>query len=72
MTKLTDFPFYEPNKLPQYYKYHSEVSFLDEVERMTSKMWDAQGIGKLREVVVVRPTEVEVNPLCDQDPSGTT
>ena len=32
MSKLTDFPFYEPNKPPQYYKYHSEVSYLDELE----------------------------------------
>jgi len=69
MTKLTDFPFYEPGKPPQYYKYHSEVSFPDEVERITGKRWGAQGIGKLREVVVVRPTEVEVDPLYDQDPS---
>jgi len=69
MTKLTDFPFYEPNKPPQYYKYHSEVSYLDELERIWGKRWGAQGIGKLREVVVVRPTEVEVDRLYDQDPS---
>jgi len=69
MTKLTDFPFYEPNKPPQYYKYHSEISFLDELERIWGKKWGAQGTGKLREVVVVKPTEVEVDPLYDQDPA---
>ena len=69
MVKLTDFPFYEPNKPPQYYKYHSEVSFLDELEKIWGKRWGAQGIGKLREVVVVKPTEVEVDPLYDQDPA---
>ncbi len=69
MYKLTDFPFYEPNKPPQYYKYHNEVSYLDELEKIWGKRWGAQGIGKLREVVVVKPTEVEVNPLYDQDPA---
>ncbi len=69
MHKLTDFPFYEPNKPPQYYKYHKEVSYLDELERIWGKRWGAQGIGKLREVVVIRPTEVLVDPLFDQDPA---
>ncbi len=69
MTKLTDFPFYEPNKPPQYYKYHSEINYLDELERIWGKRWGAQGIGKLKEVVVVKPTEVEVDPLYEQDPA---
>lgn len=68
MTKLTDYPFYEPNKPPQYFNYHGAVSFVDEVEKITGKRWGAQGVGKLREVVVVKPTAVEVDPLYDQDP----
>ncbi len=69
MFKLTDFPFYEPNKPPQYYKYETEVSYLDELERIWGKKWGAQGVGKLREVVVIRPTETFVDPLYDEDPS---
>jgi N-dimethylarginine dimethylaminohydrolase len=69
MANLSDFPYYEPNKPPQYYRYHAEISFLDEVEAITGKRWGAQGIGKLREVVVVKPDETEVESLYDEDPS---
>lgn len=69
MTKLTDYPFYEPGKPPQYYSYHQEVDYLEELELIWGKRWGAQGIGKLKEVAVIRPTEVEVDPLFDQDPA---
>ena len=26
---LEDFPYYEPGKVPQYQRYHAEVSYLD-------------------------------------------
>lgn len=68
MPELKDYPAYEPHKPPQWYRYHREVSYLDELEKIWGKRWGAQGIGKLREVAVVRPTEVEVLPLYDQDP----
>ncbi len=66
---LSDYPFYEKGKPPQYYKYHAEVDYLDELERIWGKRWGAQGIGRLREVAVIRPTEVEVDPLFERDPS---
>lgn len=69
MYELKDFPYYEPNKPPQYHKYQSEISYLDELERIWGKKWGAQGIGKLREVVVIRPTKELVDPLFDQDPT---
>lgn len=65
--KLTDFPFYEPNKPPQYWKYHSEVSYLDELEKIWGKRWGAQGIGRIREVVVTRPDDIENDPIFSQD-----
>jgi N-dimethylarginine dimethylaminohydrolase len=68
MVELKDYPAYEPHKPPQWYKFHTEVSYLDELEKIWGKKWGAQGIGKLREVAVVRPTEVEVLPLYDKDP----
>lgn len=66
---LAGFPYYEPGKVPQYHRYHAEVSYLDELERIWGKRWGAQGIGRLREVAMVRPTETEVRTLYEQDPA---
>ncbi len=68
MTELRDYPAYEKGKPPQWYRYHQEVSYLDELEKIWGKRWGAQGIGKLTEIAVVRPTRVEVLPLYDKDP----
>ena len=64
---LERFPFYEEGKVPQYHKYHAGVSFLDEIELIWGKRWGAQGIGRLREVAMVRPTETEVRKLYEKD-----
>jgi N-dimethylarginine dimethylaminohydrolase len=71
------FPFYEKGKPPRYYEYHSQVDFLDELEIIWGKRWGAQGIGRLKEVAVIRPTELEVDPIFQKDPpffnfNGTT
>ena len=66
---LNEFPFYEEGKVPQYHRYHAEVSYLDELELIWGKPWGAQGIGRLREVAMVRPTETEVKKLYEQDSS---
>ena len=63
---LENFPFYEEGKVPQYHKYHAEVSYLDELEIIWGKKWGAQGIGRLREVAMVKPTETEVKKLYEQ------
>src|SRR5215813_1613626 len=65
--KLSQFPFYEKGKVPQYHKYHGAVSYLDELELIWGKRWGAQGIGRLREVAMVRPTDTEVKKLYEQD-----
>ena len=31
-----DFPYYEEGKVPQYHRYHAEVSYLDELVRDAS------------------------------------
>lgn len=64
---LRDFPYYEAGKVPQYHRYHQEISYLDELERIWGKRWGAQGIGRLREVAMVKPTETEVLELYEQD-----
>jgi N-dimethylarginine dimethylaminohydrolase len=64
---LKQFPFYVEGQVPQYHKYHAGVSFLDEIELIWGKRWGAQGIGRLREVAMVRPTETEVRKLYEED-----
>jgi hypothetical protein len=66
-SKLHSFPFYEEGKVPQYHKYHANISYLDELELIWGKRWGAQGIGRLREGAMVRPTETEVRKLYEQD-----
>ena len=61
------FPFYEEGKVPQYHRYHAEVSYLDELPLIWGKPWGAQGIGRLREVAMVQPTATEVRKLYEQD-----
>ena len=67
MSDLRDFPFYTPGRPPDFARYHAEVDFLDEIERIWGKRWGAQGIGRLREVAMVRPTPVETNPAYEAD-----
>ena len=38
-SSLRDFPFYEEGKVPQYHKYHSKISYLDELELIWGKRW---------------------------------
>lgn len=65
---LENYPDYEPGKPPRVEKLW-DIDFLDEVERITGSKWGGnQGIGKLREVVLMKPTEHEVNPLWSKDP----
>lgn len=66
---LSDFPYYEKGKVPQYHRYHTEVDFLDELELIWGRRWGAQGIGRLREVAMIRPTETEVKKIYEEDPA---
>ncbi len=64
---LENYPDYEPGKPPRFERL-AAVSHLDEVERITGHRWGEQGIGRLREVALVRPTEYEMNPLFWRNP----
>lgn len=66
---LSVFPYYEKGKVPQYHRYHAEVDFLDELELIWGRRWGAQGIGRLQEVAMIRPTETEVKKLYEEDPA---
>jgi N-dimethylarginine dimethylaminohydrolase len=59
-------PAYRKDSPPQYLGYHEEVDFLDEIEAVWGQRWGAQGIGRLRQVAMSPPTEVEVLPEYDE------
>ncbi|MFC1980003.1 dimethylarginine dimethylaminohydrolase family protein [Chloroflexota bacterium] len=65
--KLEDIPFYEPGNPPRYDLWH-KVDYLDELEQIWGKKWGANGIGKLREVMLVRPSGGDVDPFFLKDP----
>src|SRR5205085_2452351 len=58
---LETLPWFEPGKPLRNYMLH-ETDFYDEVEQIWGRPWGSEGIGRLREVLVSRPTENEVRP----------
>ena len=58
---LEETPWFEPGRPLRNYMLH-ETDFYDEVEQIWGRRWGAEGIGKLREVLVSRPTENEIRP----------
>ncbi len=64
--RVEDVPFYEAGRLPRSDLWH-RVDFLDEVELIYDKNWGASGLGKLREVALVRPSEGDLNIFEKQD-----
>jgi N-dimethylarginine dimethylaminohydrolase len=55
---LKTIPWFEKGKPTKNWLLH-ETDFYDEVDKIWGKKWGAEGIGKLREVLVSRPTENE-------------
>ena len=64
---LERYPDYSPDKPPQSYVLH-KISYLEEMEKTWGRKWGAQGIGRLREVGLVKPMDIEANPLWAKDP----
>jgi N-dimethylarginine dimethylaminohydrolase len=58
---LESLPWFESGRPLRNWMLH-ETDFYDEVDRIWGRRWGAEGIGKLREVVVSRPTENETRP----------
>ena len=65
--KVEDVPFYEPDMVPRVDLWH-RVDFLDEVDLIWGKKWGASGLGRLREVATVYPSEGDLHPFEKQDP----
>jgi N-dimethylarginine dimethylaminohydrolase len=59
---LENFPDYEPGKPPRFEKL-ADVGHLVEYARLWGRPCGEQGIGRLREVALIRPTEYETDPL---------
>jgi N-dimethylarginine dimethylaminohydrolase len=55
---LDELPWFEAGQPLHNWMLH-ETDFYDEVEQIWGRRWGAEGIGKLREVLVSRPTENE-------------
>jgi N-dimethylarginine dimethylaminohydrolase len=64
---VTKYPDYRKDAPPDVYQLN-RYSYLDEYERIWGRRWGAQGIGTLREVGLVAPSEHEVNELFLRDP----
>ena len=58
---LESYPDYIPGKPPRT-EILEDFNYLDELPRIRGKCWGSQGIGRLREVALVRPTEHEQSP----------
>lgn len=65
---VTRYPDYRPGLPPDVYQLR-RFSYIDEYEQTWGRSWGAQGIGKLREVGLVAPTEHEVRALWMKDPN---
>jgi N-dimethylarginine dimethylaminohydrolase len=58
---LEQLPWFDAHQPLHNWMLH-ETDFYDEVERIWGRRWGAEGIGRLREVLVSRPTENETRP----------
>jgi N-dimethylarginine dimethylaminohydrolase len=58
---LEQLPWYDQGEPLHNWALH-ETDFYDEVEQIWGRRWGAEGIGRLREVLVSRPTENETRP----------
>jgi N-dimethylarginine dimethylaminohydrolase len=66
--RVEDIPFYERERMPRADLWQ-RVDYLDEYDITWEKKWGASGIGKLRELGVVRPTEYDFPEFVKQDPA---
>ena len=64
---LENFPDYEPGKPPRFEKL-AELGHLEEYEKLWGRQCGEQGIGRLREVALVRPNAYEMDPLFLKNP----
>lgn len=65
---IEDYPGYVPGKPPQLDEVH-KIGYLEELERIWGKRWGSQGIGRLREVALLKANpEYEGHPFFLEHP----
>ena len=67
MATLERLPWFERGKPLKNWILH-ETNFYDEVDKIWGNKWGAEGLGKLREVLVSKPTENEVRKEYGEEP----
>ncbi len=70
LRRLKTDPTFREGAAPESWKWHDEISWESEVEGCYGKRWGNQGIGKLREVIVTRPSENEFRDIFFDDTAG--
>ena len=69
---VEDVPGWELGNVPATIENWHNYNYLDFYEKLIGRPYGANGIGTLREVALVRPTEDEYHPYWNQDPSYFT
>jgi N-dimethylarginine dimethylaminohydrolase len=70
LRRVKNDPTFREGKAPESWKFHDEISWEQEVESCYGKKWGNQGIGKLREVIVTRPSYNEFLDIFFEDSAG--
>ncbi len=70
LRRLEADPTFVPGSAPKSWLFHDEISWESEVEACYGKRWGNQGIGKLREVIVTRPSDNEFLDVFFDDSAG--
>jgi len=65
--RLNDDPTFQKGHPPKSWLFHDQVSYEQELEPLWGKRWGNQGVGKLREVMLTRPPQVEAQPVFYED-----
>jgi N-dimethylarginine dimethylaminohydrolase len=68
--RLESDPTFKPGVAPESWRFHDEITWEQEVEGCYGKRWGNQGIGKLREVIVTRPSDNEFLDVFFDDSAG--
>lgn len=63
---LRSYPDYQPGKPPQWLELE-KFSYQDEYEAIWGRPWGSNGIGKLKDVALIKPTDWEGHPLWVSD-----
>lgn len=70
LRRLENDPTFEKGVAPKSWMFHDDISWEQEVEGTYGKRWGNQGIGRLREVIVTRPSDNEFLDVFFDDTAG--